>query len=375
MPQSVHAASAVGTGLTGPLTVRGNQIFDNGRPTYLRGINRDGLEQNGSFGAWPDSKPTAPYDIVDIQKIRSYNVNVVRVPLGSQYWLSGGPCSEQDPSYIRAVDEMVNWITSMHMLALLDLHTEIPPGTLVCPGSGGQHLEPAPDRNAVAFWQEVASRYKSNPLVAFELFNEPHDISSSVWLNGGGLALSFLGPLIPSGLPYMPTGMQQLYDTVRATGARNLVFIDGNYYAGDPSPIESDPVRGTNIVYAEHDYPCSQLTTNCDIDPSPEIMRWAPVRARYPVVMTEFGSPDNTSPTFNQNVVNDVEGAQPPSAYAGWIAFDWGGRRPTSGFNPYGVFTSWSYTGCPSNCQENDVYSTNPPGAALPLINFWARNR
>jgi hypothetical protein len=377
LPQSVQPAGALGTGLAGPFTVRGNQILDNGTPTYLRGINLVGLEQNGSFGAWPDNKATAPYDIVDIEKIRSYNINVVRVPLGSQFWLPNQPpCMEHDAAYESAIDDVVNWITSQHMLALLDLHTEVPPGTVLCPGMGQQRPEPAPDVNAIAFWQQVASRYKGNPLVAFELFNEPHNISNSVWLNGGGLVASSGFPFVPGGLPYAATGMQQLYEAVRATGATNLVFIDGNNFAGDPSPIENSPVKGVNIVYAEHTYTCTSLpTTNCSVDPAPGINRWASVRERYPIVMTEFGWPDPTSATFNQNVVADVEALQPADAYAGWVAFAWGGRRPNEGFTPFGIFTSWSYSGCPATCQENDAYPTNPPGAAVPLVSNWARNR
>lgn len=376
LPRSTLPAQALGTGLSGPLTVRGNQILDRGTPTYLRGINRDGMEQNASFGAWPDNRTTAPYDVVDIQKIRSYNVNVVRVPLGSEFWLANQPpCMEHDPAYVQAVDDMVNWITSLHMLAILDLHTEVPPGTVVCPGWGYELREPAPASNAIAFWQQVANRYKSNPLVAFELYNEPHDITNSTWLNGGGLVASFMAPLLLSGTPYGPTGMQQLYDTVRATGATNLVFIDGNNYASDPSPIENDPVKGTNIVYAQHIYTCPQLPTLlCSVDPSPAVKLWSTVRAHYPVVVTEFGWPDATSATFNQNAVNDVEGVTPSDAYAGWIGFDWGGKRPNAGFNPFGIFTSWSYTGCPTNCQESDGYTMSPPTAAAPLISAWTRN-
>jgi hypothetical protein len=370
MPESVQEAHAIGTGITGPLTVRGNQILDDGKPTYLRGINRDSFEQFGSYGSWPDNKMTASYDFADIKRIRSYNINIVRVPLGSQYWLPNQPpCQEHDLSYVHVVDELVNWITSQHMVALLDLHTEVPPGTILCPGNGGQHLEPAPDTNAVPFWQQVAARYKSNPLVAFELFNEPHYMSTSSWLNGGALNIS--GSLAP----FVSTGMQRLYDTVRGTGATNLVFIDGTDYAGNPAPIENDPVRGTNIVYAQHVYTCTVVpTTKCGTDPAPAINLWATVRAHYPVVMTEFGWPDVTSATFNQNVVNDVERLQPPDTYAGWLGFDWGGRRPTAGFNPFGIFSSWSYTGCPNNCREVDIYPTDPPGDGSPLINYWALN-
>ena len=63
---------------------------------------------------------------------------------------------------------------------------------------------------AITFWQEVATRYKDNPLVAFDLFNEPH-VPQSVWLDGGTLRP-------PTGRPSHAAGMQQLYDAVRGTG-------------------------------------------------------------------------------------------------------------------------------------------------------------
>lgn len=77
------------------------------------------------------------------------------------------------------------------------------------------------------FWSQVAARFANNPLAAFDLYNEPHDISNQVWLNGGTVPTYSI-------FPYQTTGMQQLYDAVRATGARNLVLVSGNNWANTP---------------------------------------------------------------------------------------------------------------------------------------------
>ena len=77
--------------------------------------------------------------------------------------------------------------------------------------------------NAVSFWQQVATRYKNNPLVGFDLYNEPHNISESVWRFGGTVTWK--------GTTYNAAGMQQMYDagagsyfdiaSVQAYGLRN----------------------------------------------------------------------------------------------------------------------------------------------------------
>ena len=67
------------------------------------------------------------------------------------------------------------------------------------------------DINSLAFWSEAAARYQNDGRVQFELYNEPHNVTWSTWKSGG-----------PTSDGYQAVGMQQLYDTVRATGAQNL---------------------------------------------------------------------------------------------------------------------------------------------------------
>jgi hypothetical protein len=56
--------------------------------------------------------------------------------------------------------------------------------------------------------------------------------------------------------------MQQLYDAVRATGARNLVLVSGNNWTNTPP---TTLVRGSNIAYEVHGYTCPHSPSpNCD---------------------------------------------------------------------------------------------------------------
>ncbi len=43
----------------------------------------------------------------------------------------------------------------------------------------------APEESDAKFWESAAERFKNNPNVLFELFNEPHDVSWDVWQKGG----------------------------------------------------------------------------------------------------------------------------------------------------------------------------------------------
>jgi hypothetical protein len=124
--------------------------------------------------------------------------------------------------------------------------------------------------------------------------------------------------------------MQELYDTIRATGATNLVMVTANGYGADPQPIlDGHAVVGTNIVYAMHAYTCSELSQaktctasaynrSARIDPA-----WAQVAARHPVMITEFGWPDPQDGRYNASVIHFAQAQNPPW---GWTAFAWDGK-------------------------------------------------
>jgi hypothetical protein len=167
--------------------------------------------------------------------------------------------------------------------------------------------------NAITFWLQVANRYKDNPLVAFDLFNEPQ-VPESVWFTGG--TFSDNGQIVSA------AGMQQLYQTVRGTGARNLVLISGLKFASAP-PTEF--VDGTNVAYGEHvytcpDFPPPQCTYPHPYDPSKLMNRWDSFERTHPVMVTEFGWPNGDSGTYNANVIADAE-----QKHLSWSGFAWDG--------------------------------------------------
>jgi hypothetical protein len=294
--------------VVGPLHTSGNQIVQsNGQPLVLRGLVLDGLEYTGALAG-----SGVTYD--SVLEARRWGANFVRLPLGEQFWLSSN--CDYSSAYTSAVDQAVNWITSLGMVALLDLHTNTVQGC----ETGKQH-NMADEAQSPAFLGQLAARYGNptspeySPLVAFDLYNEPHDISDTVWLNGGQVA-DYYSP----NETYQAAGMQQLYDAVRGGGAQSLVFVSGNDWAGQPP---TSLVNGSNIVYAVHEYTCpTTAPPSCadpsPYDPSPVLNTWVPFSASQPVVVTEFGWPSSYDGTYLANVI----------AFAGahgwgWSAFAW----------------------------------------------------
>jgi len=297
--------------VVGPLSTTGNQIMQaNGQPVTLRGLVMPGLEQKGTLPGTGVSEQA-------VIEAKDWGANFVRVPLGEQFWLSSN--CDYVPSYVSTVDQVVKWITSLGMVALLDLHANTVGG---CEGGGPHNM--ADEAQAPTFWSEVAQRYGNptspeyNPLVAFDLYNEPHNVSDAVWLNGGKTTDSV------GGQTYQAAGMQQLYNSVRAAGSESLVFISGLNWASSPP---STLVKGSNIVYAVHYYTCpnnalSACTNAEPYDAAQDLSQWVGLSVTEPVAVTEFGWPSQGSGTYDLNVIEYAN-----SHGWGWSAFAWEDRQ------------------------------------------------
>jgi endoglucanase len=290
--------------IVGPLSTSGTNVLDaQGRRVQLHGVQLGGLK---SMNWTPDTVTTA-----EIDAAHRWGANFARLPVAENPFVAAD-CS-YDPNYVATIDRIVNDVTSRGMVLLLDLHTN---AVTKC-GIWDQQQK-LPDVEAVNFWQAAASRYKNNPLVAFDLYNEPHDVTDAQWRNGGTIT--------SSGVTYPAVGMQQLYDTVRATGARNLVFASGRGWASI-YPASAPLTGTTNLVWGVHAYTCpTLLPVNGGVcqagpagfeDPSGILGNFANIGMTQPVMITEFGWPDPTDGDYINNVVSYAAA----HGWVGWNAF------------------------------------------------------
>ncbi|HUZ28530.1 MAG TPA: cellulase family glycosylhydrolase [Solirubrobacteraceae bacterium] len=255
------------------IAVSGKQLVNgSGTPLRVAGVNRSGSEYACVQGWGLFDGPT---DEASISAMTAWGINAVRVPLNEDCWLgvNGVNAAYAGANYQAAIRAYVDRLRAHGLDVIIDLHWAAP-GTQLALGQ-----EQAPDADhAPAFWSSVGSAYKGVSGVAFDLFNEPHDISWACWLNGC---------TAPGGWP--AAGEQQLINAVRGAGATQPVIVEGLNWGGDLSGWLSnqphDPAG--QLVAGWHVYNFSGCAATTCWDSTV-----APVAQQLPVLATEIGESD-----------------------------------------------------------------------------------
>ena len=322
-----------------PLKVAGTRILDSkNQPVRLRGVNAASLE-------WTSDGQGHILQTVNVA-IRDWHVNVIRLPLSQDRWFGKAP--EQNDggrAYRELVRQVVDECATQHCYIILDLHWSD------CNEWGrniGQHS--MPDLNSIAFWKDFAPVYANNPAVIFDLYNEPHDVSWDVWLKGG-MIMDKPNQRGAVAKNYQCAGMQQMLDTIRATGAENVVIAGGLDWAYDFSGILagrqlSDP-KGNGVIYASHCY------DNKGESVHDWIAKVETATARLPVIISEFGGnsgPSRRVPADNWllHVLQAIDDHQ--WSYTAWDLHPAAGPTLISDWNytpspRYGVFVKQALAG------------------------------
>jgi hypothetical protein len=275
-PSTGPAGSASVTRPAPAVHVKGNRLVDgSGRTIRLIGVDRAGTEYACVQGWGIFDGPSSS---TSIAAIRAWHVNAVRLPLNEDCWLgiNGTKESVAGAAYRRAIERYVKALNAAGLVVVLDLHWSAP-GTE--PATGQQVMADA--SHSVAFWLSVATSFRSNASVLFDLYNEPHDVDWSCWRSG-----------CATGSGWKAAGMQQLLDAVRRAGARQPVLVAGLSWAGDLSDwlrnAPTDPLH--QLVASAHIYNFSACNTASCWDQT--IGR---VARSVPVVTGELGENDCAS--------------------------------------------------------------------------------
>ncbi len=217
-----------------------------------------------------------------------------------------------------------------------------------------ENMAPAND-TTIAFWRSVAGQYKDFGNVLFELYNEPHDITPDVWLNGNT----------------QYEGMQQMYNLIKnEVKSNNIIIIGGLNWGFDLSFLslnskacnnnttncfikDSTGNLAKNIAYNSHPYD--------KYDASFAITNLAGLKDFYPIIYTEFGD----------NQANDYLNSQWENVYANilnevnqdninYTAFAWWVESDNPAF-PTLVGGSWQNPTCLNGgCQVSEDQLNHP---------------
>jgi endoglucanase len=294
----------------GRLEVAGKQLRDGaGQPVRLLGVNRAGTEYACAQG-WGIFD--GPHDADSVAAMRAWGINAVRVPLNEHCWLglADVPAKYGGEVYQAAIRDWVDTLRAAGLYVILDLHWAAPAG------QRADRLRPMPDHDyAPTFWREVATAYAGDGAVLFDLYNEPypdnnHDTPEAwrCWRDGGAC----------TGLNYQAAGMQELVDTVRSTGATNIILLGGVEYANSLSQYGAYAPRDLtgNLAASWHTYNFAKLPNAAAWDAKVGIPT-----ANVPLVAGELGE-DDCGTGFLEQVLPwlDARGA----SYLGWAWNTWG---------------------------------------------------
>lgn len=167
-------------------------------------------------------------------------------------------------SYVSAITDYVNLLTTNGLVVILDLHWSAP-GTEPATGQ----LNMADLDHSPAFWSQVAAAFGNNRSVIFDLFNEPFIADWGCWVSGGSCGTD------SAGAPFAAAGMATLLKAVRAAGASNVVILGGLGYSSDFSqwvqsvskiPTLAAPLDGISLANAAaswHQYDFGSTDTGC----------------------------------------------------------------------------------------------------------------
>lgn len=199
-------------------TVQGNKIIDGmGNQLVLRGVQIPSEFNLGWHGGGSINGILGPQVMI---AIHSWGANALRLPVGAYEYQQSG--------YMTALDTVVQ---SANQNGLYVILANFEDGQAM----GGNNVL---DQQGLQFWQFIAQHYASNPMVMFDLINEPHNSSYAEWLNGG------------TGV----VGMQQVVTAIRAAGGKQIIVAEAidvgtSFFSGFTSFI-NDPT----IMYSVHIY-------------------------------------------------------------------------------------------------------------------------
>ncbi len=290
------------------LATAGNRIVraDTGAAVLLRGLNRSGLEYSQPSDA--GFLAAAGFTEDELREIvLGWKANVIRVPF-NQDWALQGRAGHSSEEYRAALDQVIEWSAALGAYTILDLQW-LDAETVYGHTSGREnHVAPLPDALSLTLWSEFAVRYRDEPAVLFDLFNEPHDPVDDDWrplhlIAPDGSVIEadpdFVGP--DQWVPWAG----RLVREVRAIHPGALLLVAGVDWAFDLRGIEID---APNIVYSAHIYANRHRR------------HWRKALGRadeVPVFVGEWGGGDRDL-DFGRRLVQALR-----TSACGWAAWSW----------------------------------------------------
>jgi endoglucanase len=310
--------------------VEGAQIVDtSGHPLILRGGQ---IQSPFNFiSGWQAGK--SPLTILNSTTFHvmahDWKMNALRLPISN--WIY-----DKDPvKYMADLDRVVREANAAGLYVIVDLHDNVK--------SGSPYPLAVPKPEDIAFWKIIAAHFKDDPMIMFDVFNEPQVRGWQAWLHGGGT--------IGNGTPIV--GFQDLVDTVRSVGAKQIIVVEPGAAGGDTgesgswASVGNNLINDPNIIYSRHVY------RDLSLPPDQQDAKWGPILNHHPIYYGEWAFlPNSTVPIQCSGVAHDQADAvvtnflhYMASRRANWTA--WSFTSPylvqdTTTFTPTSLDVPWT---------------------------------
>jgi endoglucanase len=336
-PTAISTSTSATFTTTGILHVEGTQLIDaTGHPIILRGAQ---IESPFNYiKRWErGEQPSASLNSTIFNAmVHDWKMNVLRLPTSN--WIY----AKYPVDYLNKLDQVVQQANAAGLYVVLDLHDTVQGGS---PYSKDATL---PKTEDIAYWKTIAAHYKNNPMVLFDLYNEPKYHDWNTWLHGGG---TVAGATV--------VGMQDLVDAIRSVGARQIVIVaPGSAGKGVPgldaaeeggwATVGTHLINDPNVMYTLHVYDKISFTAQ------QQDTQWGPILNHYPLYYGEWAFlPNAAIPAHCMGVPHDQADQvvkdfldYMASRHASWSAWDFSPPQliqDYTTFTPTSLDIPWTY--------------------------------
>jgi endoglucanase len=330
-PITVSVTGGNTGGAAPALHVSGNHLVTASGTTYrLLGVNRASAEFACVQGKGMWDSPTPDQASVDAMK--AWNIHTVRIPLNEDCWLGtfGTPSGATYQQAVKAYADLlvangINPIVEMHWN-----HGVYTGNASACGDVNATCQKPMPDAQfAPTFWTQLATMFKGNNAVIFDLFNEPYPDAANNFSNATAAWTCLRDGGTCTGITYQVAGMQSLVNAVRATGATNVIMVAGLTWTNDLTQwLTFKPTDPTgNLMASWHTYNFNACVTTACWD-----SQIGTVAAQVPVTAGEIGQNTCAHDYIDQVMAwADTHGV----GYLAWTWNPWGCSQGNVLINDY----------------------------------------
>jgi hypothetical protein len=224
------------------------------------------------------------YPLIDYLRVIASDsvVPAVRIPMAASTWLgvetnASKANMDKYPSlnlqYQGLIADFVSNYTAYGIVVILDLHwTDDDTDNAAMAGKG--------KTNCVDFWDSVAAKFGNNPLVFYELYNEPHRVTQDAWANGDATT----------------SGMLEMLAAVRKHTDSPAIIAGYNHYAYDADSLVSLDATlvkqgEKNVIWNFHPYMGPNQASESDKCPAgfESLVQKVINGTDKPIIITEFG--------------------------------------------------------------------------------------